>query len=139
MTASVASFLAQAQKKGTELPPALSGALLLAAVRLSEAQKQAVRPYQLLVDDEGALELLSGDPPATDAYAAPELRNGAVLADDARVLVFAAGALGYELITLSPPRMPSSASPRARRNRSSGPDPTDGSGSAPSTALPRSP
>jgi len=104
LTASVASFLTQAQKKGAELPPALSGALLLAAVRLSDAQRQAVRPYQLLVDDDGALELLSGDAPATDGYAAPELRNGAVLADDPRVLVFAAGALGYELITLTAPR-----------------------------------
>lgn len=104
MTASVASFLTQAQKKGAELPPALSGALLLAAVRLSDAQRQAVRPYQLLVDDDGALDLLTGDAPATDGYAAPELRNGAVLSDDPRVLVFAAGALGYEMTTLTPPR-----------------------------------
>ena len=105
MTASVASFLAQAQKKGAELPPPLSGALLLAAVRLSEAQRQAVRPYQLLVDDDGALELLSGDVPTNDGYAAPELRNGAVLQDDPRVLVFAVGALAYELVTLTPPRL----------------------------------
>jgi Flp pilus assembly protein TadD len=104
VTASVASFLSQAQKKGAELPPALSGALLLAAARLSEAQQQAVRPYQLLVDDDGALELLAGDAPASDGYAAPELRNGAVLPDDPRVLVFAVGALGYELITLASPR-----------------------------------
>ncbi len=104
MTASVASFLTQAQKKGAELPPALSGALLLAAARLSEAQSQAVRPYQLLVDDDGALELLAGDVPTTDGYAAAELRNGAVLPDDSRVLVFAVGALGYELITLAAPR-----------------------------------
>ena len=104
MTASVASFLTQAQKKGAELPPALSGALLLAAVRLSAEKHQGVRPYQLLVDDDGTLELLRGDTPATDGYAAPEFRNGAVLSDDARVLVFAAGALGYELITLTTPR-----------------------------------
>ena len=104
MTASVASFLTQAQKKGKELPTALSGALLLAAVRLSDAKAQAIRPYQLLVDDDGALDLLTGDPPTGDGYAAPELRNGAVLSDDPRVLVYAAGALGYELITLTPPR-----------------------------------
>ena len=103
MTASVASFLAQAQKKATELPAALSGALLLAAIRLSEKAAQAIRPYQLLVDDGGALELLTGDPPAGDSYAAPELRNGAVLPEDSRVLVYAAGALAYELITLRPP------------------------------------
>ena len=103
MTASVASFLAQAQKKATELPAALSGALLLAAIRLSEKKAQAIRPYQLLVDDGGALELLTGDPPAGDSYAAPELRNGAVLPEDSRVLVYAAGALAYELITLRPP------------------------------------
>jgi tetratricopeptide (TPR) repeat protein len=104
VTASVASFLAQAQKKDTELPAALSGTLLLAAIRLSEKKSQAIRPYQLLVDDAGALDLLTGDAPAQDAYAAPELRNGAVLPDDPRVLVFAAGALGYELVTLrSPP------------------------------------
>ena len=103
MTASVASFLAQAQKKGAELPASLSSALLLAAIRLSEKKAQAIRPYQLLVDDDGALDLLTGEPPAGDAYAAPELRNGAVLPDDPRVLVYAAGALGYELITLRPP------------------------------------
>ena len=103
MTASVASFLAQAQKKATELPAALSGALLLAAIRLSEKKAQAIRPYQLLVDDGGALELLTGDPPAGDSYAAPELRNGAVLPEDSRVLVYAAGALAYELITLRAP------------------------------------
>jgi tetratricopeptide (TPR) repeat protein len=104
LTASVASFLAQAEKKGAELPAALSGALLLAAVRLSESKMQAVRPYQLLVDDDGALDLLTGDPPTGDGYAAPELRNGAVLPEDPRVLVYAVGALGYELITLTPPR-----------------------------------
>src|SRR5207253_7854463 len=97
LTASVASFLAQAQKKGAELPASLSSALLLAAIRLSEKKAQAIRPYQLLVDDDGALDLLTGDPPAGDAYAAPELRHGAVLPDDPRVLVYAAGALGYEL------------------------------------------
>ncbi|HYS11653.1 MAG TPA: tetratricopeptide repeat protein [Myxococcales bacterium] len=103
MTASVASFLTKAQKKGSELPGPLSGALLLAAIRLSEAKAQAVRPYQLLVDDDGNLDLLSGEPPTGDAYAAPELRNGAVLPDDPRVLVYAAGALGYELATLASP------------------------------------
>src|SRR5205814_9370492 len=36
--------------------------------------------------------------------AAPELRNGAVLPEDPRVLVYAVGALGYELLTLTPPR-----------------------------------
>ena len=105
MTASVASFLAQAQKKGTELPVALSGAVLLAALRLSENKMQAVRPYQLLVDDDGALDLLTGEPPTGDGYAAPELRNGAVLPEDPRVLVYAAGALGYHLTTLTPPRV----------------------------------
>ena len=104
MTASVASFLSKAQRKGTELPPAVSGALLLAAVRLSDAKGQAVRPYQLLVDDGGGIDLLSGEPPTGDGYAAPELRNGAVLPDDPRVLVYAAGALGYELVTLTPPQ-----------------------------------
>jgi len=104
LTASVASFLSKAQRKGTELPPAVSGALLLAAVRLSDAKGQAVRPYQLLVDDGGGIDLLTGEPPTGDGYAAPELRNGAVLPDDPRVLVYAAGALGYELVTLTPPQ-----------------------------------
>jgi tetratricopeptide (TPR) repeat protein len=103
VTASVASFLSQAQKNGTEVPVALTGALLLAALRLSEKKMQALRPYQLLVDDDGALELLTGEPPTGDEYAAPELRNGAVLPEDPRVLVYAAGALGYELVTLKPP------------------------------------
>ena len=42
MTASVASFLTQAQKQGSELPPPLSGALLLAALRLSDRKQQAL-------------------------------------------------------------------------------------------------
>jgi len=104
LTASVASFLSKAQRKGTELSPAVTGALLLAAVRLSDAKGQAVRSYQLLVDDAGGIDLLSGEPPTGDGYAAPELRNGAVLPDDPRVLVYAAGALGYELVTLTPPQ-----------------------------------
>ena len=94
MTASVASFLTQAQKRGSELPAALSGALLLAAIRLSEHRQQALRPYQLLVDDDGTLELLAGEPPTADGYAAPELRAAAALPHDPRVLVYAAGALG---------------------------------------------
>ncbi|MGE5047406.1 MAG: hypothetical protein ACM3PC_02475 [Deltaproteobacteria bacterium] len=111
MTASVASFLTQAQKAGSELPPALSGALLLAAIRLSEHRQQALRPYQLLVDDDGTLELLAGEPPTADGYAAPELRAAAALPHDPRVLVYAAGALGYELVTLTPPRLSGEAGP----------------------------
>ena len=102
MGASVSAFLAQLRERGTELPPALSGALLLAAVRLSEEKSQAVRPDLLLVDDEGALSLLAGETPP-DAYAAPELRKGAAPPRDPRVLVYAAGAMGYELYTLKSP------------------------------------
>jgi Tfp pilus assembly protein PilF len=111
LTASVASFLTQAQKSGSQLPTALSGALLLAAIRLSEHRQQALRPYQLLVDDDGTLELLAGEPPTADGYAAPELRAAAALPHDPRVLVYAAGALGYELVTLTPPRLSGEAGP----------------------------
>jgi tetratricopeptide repeat protein len=89
--------------RGAELPPALSGALLLAAVRLSDQMAEAVRPERLTVDESGNLALgPNRGIPENEVYQAPELRNGAALPRDPRVLVYAAGALGYELVTLSP-------------------------------------
>jgi tetratricopeptide (TPR) repeat protein len=102
--ASVSTFLAQVRRRGAEIPPALTGALLLAAVRLSEQKSHPVRPELLLVGEDGALDLVEGTPAPVDAdpYAAPELRKGSSPARDQGVLVYAAGALGYELVTLSP-------------------------------------
>lgn len=100
MTASVAAFLDRVRERGAELPPPLSGALLLAAVRLSEARAQPLRPDLLEVDGDGGLELRDGGPDVETAYASPELRKGSALERDPRVLVWAAGALGYELVTL---------------------------------------
>jgi len=102
VSASVAAFLAQVRERGAELPPALSGALLLAAVRLSESRSQALRPSLLMVDDEGELSLVDGEA-GDDGYAAPELAKGHAPPRDPRVLVYAAGALGCELCTLRPP------------------------------------
>ncbi len=104
MTASVSAFLTHVRQRGAELPPALSGAILLAAVRLSQQMSHAVRPELLLVAEDRALELIEGPPRPLDSdpYAAPELRKGSALPYDPRVLVYAAGALGYELVTLFP-------------------------------------
>lgn len=88
--------------RGAELPPALSGALLLAAVRLSDEMAEAVRPNRLTVDASGNLALGPVRGGESESYVAPELRNGAALPRDPRVLVYAAGALGYELLTLQP-------------------------------------
>jgi tetratricopeptide (TPR) repeat protein len=102
VSASVSAFLAQVRERGAELPPALSGALLLAAVRLSEEKSQALRPGLLMVDDDGELSLVEGE--AEDGgYAAPELAKGHAPPRDPRVLVYAAGALGCELCTLHAP------------------------------------
>ena len=110
MTASVASFLTQAQKSGSELPPALSGALLLAAIRLSEHPAGAA--------GLPASRRRRGHPRAARGRAADggrlcraELRAAAALPHDPRVLVYAAGALGYELVTLTPPRLSGEVGP----------------------------
>ena len=100
MTASVAAFLDQVRERGAELPAPLSGALLLAAVRLSDARVQALRPDLIQVDSDGGLELRAGAADLESSYASPELRKGSALEHDPRVLVWAAGALGYELVTL---------------------------------------
>ena len=101
MTASVAAFLDRVRERGVQLPPPLSGALLLAAVRLSEARSLPLRPDLLQVDADGGLALRDGAADADSPYASPELRKGAVLPDDPRAMVYAAGALGYELSTLT--------------------------------------
>ena len=100
MSASVADLLADVRQRGVQLPPVLAGALLLSAVRLSHERGEGLRPDLLLVDDAGRLSLKAGGD-GNDAYNAPELRNGAVLPDDPRALVYAAGAFGYELVTLA--------------------------------------
>jgi tetratricopeptide (TPR) repeat protein len=100
VTASVAAFLEKVRERGAELPPALTAALLLAAVKLSEARAVAIRPDLLQVDHEGGIDLHEGALDAESAYASPELRSGAVLPNDPRAMVYAAGALGYELSTL---------------------------------------
>ncbi|MCA1828259.1 MAG: tetratricopeptide repeat protein [Myxococcales bacterium] len=100
MSATVAAFLDRVRERGVELPPPLTGALLLAAVKLSEARSIAVRPGLLQVDPNGGLDLREGAPDSDSPYASPELRTGAVLPDDPRAMVYAAGAFGYELMTL---------------------------------------
>lgn len=104
MSASVFAFLAQVKERGAQLPQPLAAALLLAAVRLSEKNNQAVRPDLLVVDEDGGLTLRKGSPDREGPYSAPELASEKVSPRDPRVLVFAAGALGYELSTLETPK-----------------------------------
>lgn len=100
MSASVHDFLDQVRERHLRLPPALSAALLGAAARLSEQQLQGVRPELLVVDTHGGLHLETGEIDAPlSPYAAPELREGKASPREARVLVYAVGVLGYELVT----------------------------------------
>ena len=55
MSASVFAFLAQVKERGAQLPQPLAAALLLAAVRLSEKNSQAVRPDHRMVAHTGFL------------------------------------------------------------------------------------
>lgn len=104
MSASVFAFLAQVKERGAQLPQPLAAALLLAAVRLSEKNNQAVRPDLLVVDEDGGLTLRKGSPDRDGPYSAPELASDKVSPREPRVLVYAAGALGYELSTLETPQ-----------------------------------
>ena len=109
---SLQTLLERARLARVKLPPLEASALFAAAMRLAVEQGIAPRPCQLLLDDKGTLSLARDETgPAAPGYLAPELS-----ADDPprrtepRVQVYAAGALGYELLTAEdapvPPAVP---------------------------------
>jgi len=88
-------------------PQAVAGHLFAAAVSRASMSGVALRPGMVALDpQQGMLLDLAHESAATVAdagYVAPEALNGGAPADDPRVLVYAAGAFGYHLLTLEPP------------------------------------
>ncbi|MGZ6142199.1 MAG: hypothetical protein ACXWLM_02620 [Myxococcales bacterium] len=85
------------------LPPNEAAVLFAAAVRLAAAQGATLRSRLLQIDDSGGLHLAQFDdqaPETEPGYLAPELLGAdAPRKSEPRVQVFAAGALGIELLT----------------------------------------
>ncbi|MCA1827798.1 MAG: hypothetical protein ABR567_15780 [Myxococcales bacterium] len=85
------------------LPPSDAAVLFAAAVRTAAAQGATIRSRLLTIDDSGALHLAQFDdqaPETEPGYLAPELHGAdAPRKSEPRVQVYAAGALGFELLT----------------------------------------
>jgi tetratricopeptide (TPR) repeat protein len=103
----VHDVLEKARTSGQELSPSEAAVLFAAAVRLAAARSLTLRSRLLEIDEGGGLHLSAFDEhkgEAEPAYLAPELRGPeAPPHNEPRVQVYAAGALGYELITGKPP------------------------------------
>jgi tetratricopeptide (TPR) repeat protein len=99
---SLEQLLDDARQQSRTLAPDIAVRLLCAAVRIAASSGVQLRPRRLLLQDNGELKLDADSP--TDGgdrsgYLAPEVVAGLSSADDPRSLVYAAGALGYELLT----------------------------------------
>jgi tetratricopeptide (TPR) repeat protein len=99
-------ILEKARASGQKLQPSEATVVFAAAVRLAASRSATLRPRLLQIDEAGGLHLDPFDERALEtepAYMAPELFGpGAQRKNEPRVQVFAAGALGHELITGMP-------------------------------------
>jgi tetratricopeptide (TPR) repeat protein len=99
----VHEILEKARASGHRLPYNEAAVLYAAAVRLADAQDATLRGRLVQIDDAGGLHVDGFDedaPEAEPGYMAPELLAAdAPPKTDQRVQVYAAGALGYELLT----------------------------------------
>ncbi|HWT86701.1 MAG TPA: tetratricopeptide repeat protein [Myxococcales bacterium] len=99
----VHEILEKARAAGHRLPYNEAAVLFAAAVRLAAAQGSTVRGRLVQIDEAGGLHVEAFDenaPEAEPGYLAPELLAAdAPPRTDPRVQVYAAGALGYELLT----------------------------------------
>jgi tetratricopeptide (TPR) repeat protein len=105
-------ILDKARAAKQRLPPNEAAVVFAAVVRLASAQKASVRARLVQIDDAGGLRLAPLDERIAETdggYEAPELlaANGP-RKNDPRVQVYAAGALGYELLTGRTPPQPGS-------------------------------
>jgi tetratricopeptide (TPR) repeat protein len=99
-------ILEKARTSGQKLQPSEAAVVFAAAVRLAASRTATLRPRLLHIDEAGGLHLDPLDERALEtepAYMAPELFGpGAQRKNEPRVQVYAAGALGYELMTGMP-------------------------------------
>src|SRR5438105_3045460 len=99
----VHDILEKARAGGQRVAPNEGAVLFAAAVRLASAQGATLRARLVQIDDAGVLHLAAFDdqaPETEPGYLAPELHAAdAPRKSEPRVQVYAAGALGYELLT----------------------------------------
>jgi hypothetical protein len=109
--ATVRDILERARAAGETIPQPEAEALFSAAVRLSVEQGMVPRPHQLRLDDHGSLTFAREESgPLAPEYLAPELSSDdPPRRSEPRVLVYAAGALGYELLCGQTPKVPPEA------------------------------
>ena len=102
-------ILEKSRTAGQRLPYNEAAVLFAGAVRLAAANDSTLRGRLVRIDDAGGLHVEAFDeqaPEAEPAYLAPELLSAdAPDKNDPKVQVYAAGVLGYELLTgrLAPP------------------------------------
>ena len=96
-------ILERARASGQKLSPGEALWLFAAVTRLAATQRGTIRSRLVQIDPAGALQLGRFDEKRTEdepGYLAPELlERGAPAKTEPRVQVYAAGALGYELLT----------------------------------------
>ncbi len=99
----VHEILGKVRAAKQRLPPNEGAVLFAAALRLAAAQGATLRARLVQIDDSGGLHLVPFDdqsPETEPGYLAPELLAAdAPRKSEPRVQVFAAGALGFELLT----------------------------------------
>jgi len=100
-------ILERARASGQKLSPGEALCLFAAVTRLAAEKKATLRSRLVQIDQNGALQVSRFDekrPEDEPGYLAPELlEKGGPRKDEPRVQVYAAGALGYELLTGHPP------------------------------------
>jgi tetratricopeptide (TPR) repeat protein len=106
----VHDILEKVRAAGQRLPPNEAAVLFAAVVRLAAAQGATLRGRLVQIDEAGALHLAAFDdqaPETEPGYLAPELlAKDAPRKSEPRVQVYAAGALGYEVLTGQRPPSP---------------------------------
>jgi serine/threonine protein kinase len=118
---SLQSLLEIVRRRGGTIPEPLAAHLLCASVNRAAVAKVPVRPGLIFLDPTQGLLLDSTRSPAPSeptqqGYLAPEALTGRVSPCSPGVLVYAAGALGYELLTgKAPPPPPVPPGPELNR------------------------